>query len=79
MSRRFAGRVCVVTGAARGIGLAIAQRLGSEGGRIAALDISARRLQPAVYELKAKGCEASSYAVDVSDRAAVRSRLGRIF
>jgi NAD(P)-dependent dehydrogenase (short-subunit alcohol dehydrogenase family) len=78
MSRRFAGRVCVVTGAARGIGLAIAQRFGSEGGRIAALDISARRLEPAVGELKAKGVEARGYAVDVSDRSAVRSEFGRI-
>ncbi|HEY1453373.1 MAG TPA: SDR family oxidoreductase [Roseiarcus sp.] len=78
MSGRFAGRVCVVTGAARGIGLAIAQRLGSEGGRIAALDISARRLEPAVNELKAKGFEARGYAVDVSDRAIVRSEFGRI-
>ena len=30
MNRRFAGRICVVTGAARGIGLAIAERLGAK-------------------------------------------------
>ena len=45
MNQRFAGRVCVVTGAARGIGLAIAERLSSEGGRVAALDVSGRRLE----------------------------------
>ncbi len=31
---RFAGKICVVTGAARGIGLAIAERLHVEGGRV---------------------------------------------
>lgn len=78
MSERFAGRVCVVTGAARGIGLAIAERLGREGGGIAALDVSARRLDPAVDDLRAKGIEARGYAVDVSDRERVRSTFERI-
>ncbi len=39
MSGRFAGKVAVVTGASRGIGLGIAQRLAAEGARVA---ISAR-------------------------------------
>ena len=78
MTQRFAGRVCAVTGAARGIGLSIAERLGREGGRIAALDVSARRLEPAVEELRAKGIEARGFAVDVSDRSAVRSGFARI-
>jgi 3-oxoacyl-[acyl-carrier protein] reductase len=75
---RFADRVCVVTGAARGIGLAICERLGREGGRVAALDVSARRLEPVVAEMKAKGVEAQGYAFDVSERAAVRAEFDRI-
>ena len=68
MNSRLQDRVCVVTGAARGIGLAIAERFGREGGRIACVDVSARRLEPAVEELKSKGFEARAYGVDVGKR-----------
>ncbi|WP_320826554.1 SDR family NAD(P)-dependent oxidoreductase [Reinekea sp.] len=37
---RFTGQVCIVTGAAQGIGLATARRLASEGAQVFALDIS---------------------------------------
>lgn len=39
--KRFEGRTAIVTGAARGIGAAIAKRLGSEGARVAVVDIDA--------------------------------------
>ena len=68
----------MVTGAARGIGLAIAERLGEEGGRLACLDVSARRLEPAVDALKSKGLDARGYVVDVGDRSAVQDAFGRI-
>ena len=37
---RFTGQVCIVTGAAQGIGLATARRLASEGAQVFSLDIS---------------------------------------
>lgn len=37
--QRFASKTCVVTGAARGIGLAVAERLLAEGGRVVLTDI----------------------------------------
>ncbi len=68
---RLAGTVCVVTGAARGIGLAIVERFAAEGGRVACFDVSEKRLQPAVAALAARGIEARGYSADVSRRDAV--------
>jgi 3-oxoacyl-[acyl-carrier protein] reductase len=71
-------RVCVVTGAARGIGLAIAERFGEEGGRLACVDVSARRLEPAVAELQGKGYEVRGYALDVGARDDVLATFAAI-
>ncbi|MDR3453418.1 MAG: glucose 1-dehydrogenase [Rhodoferax sp.] len=71
VAQRLAGTVCVVTGAARGIGMAIAERFAAEGGRIACFDVSDRRLEPAVAELVARGIDARGYTADVSRRDAV--------
>jgi 3-oxoacyl-[acyl-carrier protein] reductase len=78
MNSRLQDRVCVVTGAARGIGFAIAERFGREGGRIACVDVSSRRLEPAVAALKNKGLEARAYAVDVGKRDDVQALFAQI-
>jgi NAD(P)-dependent dehydrogenase (short-subunit alcohol dehydrogenase family) len=62
---RFAGQVAVVTGAASGIGLAVARRLESEGARISAWDIS----EPAMNA--AGAVFAQKLLVDQSDEDAV--------
>jgi len=78
MGLRLEGVVCVVTGAARGIGLAIAERFGAEGGRLACVDVSATRLAPAVAALAARGIDARGYAVDVGKPADVQAMFDRI-
>ena len=49
--RRFAGRAAVVTGASRGIGLAIASRIVAEGGRVLITARKAEALQAAAEQL----------------------------
>jgi len=76
--RRLDGVVCVVTGAARGIGYSIAERLASEGGLVAAWDVSERRLGPAVAELAARGLQVRAFACDVSQRQAVADTMQQV-
>ena len=75
---RLEGVVCVVTGAARGIGLAIAERLAAEGGRVAAWDVSERRLEPAVAGLHDRGFDVQGFNCDVGSRAAVTEAMAKV-
>ncbi len=54
---RLADRVAVVTGAARGIGLAIAERLALEGAAVVVADVQGELLDQAVSALKDKGID----------------------
>ena len=77
-ARRFEGTVCVVTGAARGIGLAIVERLAAEGGRVAAWDVSERRLQPAVDALRERDLDVQAFTCDVGSRDAVAQTMAQV-
>ncbi|NYE29526.1 NAD(P)-dependent dehydrogenase (short-subunit alcohol dehydrogenase family) [Rhodanobacter sp. K2T2] len=62
------GRVAVITGAASGIGLATARRLGQIGMRIVLVDIDADSLERAVADLTSNGISARAIKADVSRR-----------
>ena len=62
----FSGRTAIVTGAARGIGYAVAERLLDSGAAVSLWDIDAAALEGAVGELSAKG-EVQGAVCDVGD------------
>jgi 2-hydroxycyclohexanecarboxyl-CoA dehydrogenase len=68
----------VVTGAASGIGLAIARRLAAGGDRVALLDLQAEEALRAAEELREAGAQAIGVAADVTDRGAVDAALGKV-
>ena len=72
------GRVCVVTGAARGLGRAIAGALGAAGGRLAICDVLEDELAATAAELRAVDVEVFAARCDVSDSAAVDAFFARV-
>ena len=64
-----------VTGAAQGIGLAIAKRLAQDGFHVVAMDRQADVLAAALKPLQAQGLRMSAAVVDVCDRASVHQAL----
>jgi 3-oxoacyl-[acyl-carrier protein] reductase len=61
------GRACVVTGASRGIGLGVAERLCAEGGRVLLVARSAEALREAAVRCSRTGGVAASLTLDVTD------------
>jgi len=71
MSFPLRGSVAVITGAAQGIGRALALQLAGEGVNLALADIDRDRLEAAAEAARACGVEVSTHALDVGDAAAI--------
>lgn len=67
----LSGKVAIVTGAASGIGKAIAEMYAANGAIVAIADIKMEAAQAAADEIIAKGGKAMALAMDVTDEAAV--------
>ncbi len=72
---RFVGKVAVVTGAAQGIGLATALRLGEEGAAVVVADIAAGPAQEAVAQLAARGIRAAAAVGDLGSLAGATAAM----
>jgi 2-dehydro-3-deoxy-L-rhamnonate dehydrogenase (NAD+) len=71
---RFKGQVALITGAASGIGKAVALRLAQEGAGVVMADRDEVMLESSLAELRAYG-SVSSLFLDITDEAEVKERL----
>jgi NAD(P)-dependent dehydrogenase (short-subunit alcohol dehydrogenase family) len=74
----MAGRVCLVTGAARGIGAAISRRLAEHGGAVAVSDIDREAASDLAAELRQAGATAEPFGLDVRETAEIKAALEEI-
>ncbi|HOZ32564.1 MAG TPA: SDR family NAD(P)-dependent oxidoreductase [Tabrizicola sp.] len=70
---RFQDKVVIVTGAAGGIGTAIAQRFSSEGAQVVVTDVNAAGVEATAAAIRATGGRARGFASDISGAAGCKS------
>lgn len=68
----LAGRTAIITGGARGIGYAAAERMLESGAEVALWDVDAAKLAEAAAKLAAKG-RVSTHAVELTDETSVQA------
>ena len=69
------GRIAIVTGAARGIGFAAAEKLAENGASVVLGDVNEPLVQEAAGRLKAKGYEALAVRMDVGRNDSIREAI----
>jgi 3-oxoacyl-[acyl-carrier protein] reductase len=78
MNNFSAGQIAVVTGAARGIGLAIAQRLAQQGVFVYLLDRDEQALNNSVEALQSEDLKVAGIALDLTEGEAVNAAFTQI-
>ncbi len=72
------GQVAIVTGAAEGMGAAIARHLAGAGAKVALADINLALAEQTAADIRAEGGDARAYAVDMAQEASVVEVMARV-
>lgn len=75
---RLTDKICIVTGAAQGIGLATALKFAREGATVIVCDIRPDAVDAAAAQCRAAGGRAEGHVVDVTDRAQVDAMVAAV-
>lgn len=75
---RFADKITLVTGGAKGIGRAVARAFAAEGSRVTILDIDETTAVATVQELRSEGKSIDYVKVDITDYGQVKETIDRI-
>ena len=75
---RLENKVVIVTGAAGGIGRAIAEEAGREGARLALVDSDEDSLVATAAAIQSNGAEVLTCAIDITNRVSWQQRIGEI-
>lgn len=75
VATRLDGRVAIITGAARGLGLAITQRLAAEGAAVFLLDVDADGVEQQARKLAGSGVDARAVVADVTSAEQVAAAV----
>ncbi len=85
MTARLSNKVCIITGAAQGIGLATALKFAKEGATVMVCDVKQAGVDAVVAQCQALGAAAQGFVMDVTQRpmvdamvAQVKDKFGRI-
>ncbi|MGF1611215.1 MAG: 3-hydroxybutyrate dehydrogenase [Kiloniellales bacterium] len=78
MSKQLDGKVAIVTGAASGIGKAIAAAFAREGAKVAIADLKAEAAEAAAKEIETAGGTAFPVAMDVTSEAQVNDGVAAV-
>ncbi len=78
MEKKFKNKVAIITGAATGIGKAVAHRLGREGAILALFDFNKVLLKKTVDEFIKSGIRAKGFIVDISNEAQVSKSISLV-